>query len=105
MAIEGQALADGQLAAAEAVMYTVPGATIAYIKSIVCANVGAGQNVILLYARVDGVNSRRLIRVPLETNEQLYYNDAITLVAGDELRGEATNANEVDFTVWGAEGT
>ena len=73
MPISGIALADGQLANAVAVIYTVPGATTAFIKSIVCANTGGGQNVVELWVRVDGVNSRRLIRVPLETNEQLYY--------------------------------
>lgn len=105
MPITGQALADGQLAAAEAVIYTVPAATVAYIKSIVCQNTGAGQNVVELWVRNDGANSRRLIRVPLETNEQLYFDEPLTMEAADEVRGAATNANEVDYIVNGAEGT
>ena len=103
MTITGGALADGQLAAAEATIYTVPGATVTYIKSIICTNTGAGQNVVLLYLRVDGANSRRIIRVPLETNEQLYFDEPLTLEAADLMRGEATNANEVDYVVNGAE--
>ena len=105
MPIAGIALADGQLANAEAVIYTVPASTTAYIKSIICANTGAGQNVIELWVRLDGANSRRLIRVPLETNEQLYFDDALTLEAADEIRGAATNATEVDYTIWGGEQT
>ena len=105
MAIAGQALADGQLAAAEAVIYTVPGGTTTYVKSIICTNTGAGQNVVLLWVRNDGANSRRLIRVPLETNEQLYFNEPLTLEAADEIRGAATNAVEVDYVVNGAEET
>lgn len=103
MAIVGEALADGQLPNAEGVLYTVPGGTGAYIKSIICTNTGAGQNVVLLWVRNDGVNSRRLIRVPLETNEQLYFDEALTMEAADEVRGSATNANEVDYVINGAE--
>ena len=103
MAIAGKALADGQLAAAEATIYTVPGGTTTYIKSIICTNTGAGQNVVILYLRVDGANSRRLIRVPLETNEQLYFDEPLTLEAADLVRGEATNAIEVDYLISGAE--
>ena len=105
MPIAGTALADGQLPAAEGVIYTVPGATTTYVKNVICTNTGAGQNVVILWVRNDGANSRRLIRVPLETNEQLYFNDVLTMEAADEIRGSATNANEVDYVVNGAEET
>lgn len=105
MPIAGQALADGQLPAAEAVIYTVPASTTTYMKSIICANTGGSINVVILYARNDGANSRRLIRVPLETNEQLYFDEPLTLEASDEIRGEATNANEVDYVISGGEET
>ncbi len=105
MPIEGQALADGQLPNAEGVLYTVPANTTTYVKSIVCTNTGAGQNVVLLWVRNDGANSRRLIRVPLETNEQLYFDEALTLEVADEVRGSATNAAEVDYVISGGEGT
>lgn len=105
MPIGGAPLGEGQLPNAEGVLYTVPGATTAYVKSIICTNTGAGQNVVLLWERLDGVNSRRLIRVPLETNEQLYFDEPLTLAATDEVRGMATNANEVDYVVSGAEET
>jgi len=105
MAIAGKALSDGQLANAEAVIYTVPGGTTTYIKSIICTNAGAGQNVVTLYVRNDGANSRRLIYVPLETNEQLYFDEPLTMEAADEVRGDATNAAEVDYIINGAEET
>lgn len=105
MAIQGQALADGQLAAAEATIYTVPATTIAYVKSIVCQNTGAGQNIVQLWVRNDGANSRRLAYITLQTNEQLYFDEPLTMEAADEIRGAATNANEVDYTINGAEET
>ena len=105
MAIQGQALADGQLPNVEGILYTVPGSTVTYVKSIICTNTGVGQNVVILLVRNDGVNSRRLIRVPLETNEQLYFDEPLTLEAADEVRGQATNATEVDYVINGGEGT
>jgi hypothetical protein len=105
MAIQGQALADGQLANAEATIYTVPAGTVAYVKSIICQNTGAGANVVQLWVRNDGANSRRLIYVTLQTNEQLYFNEPLTMAAADLIRGAATNANEVDYVVNGAEET
>ena len=107
MTIIGAALADGQLGAVAAptpTIYTTPAGTTTYVKSIVCTNTGAGQNVVVLATTRTGVE-RRLIRVPLETNEQLYYNDALTLEAADIIQAEATNANEVDYVVSGAEET
>ena len=105
MAIEGQALADGQLPNVEGVLYTVPADTVTYIKSIVLANTGAGQNIVILWVRLDGVNSRRIVRVPLETEEQLLFDDPLTLEATDEIRGSATSAAEVDYVISGGEGT
>lgn len=105
MAIQGQALADGQLAAAEATIYTVPAATVAYVKSIVCQNTGAGQNIVQLWVRNDGANSRRIAYITLQTNEQFYYDEPLTLEATDLIRGAATNLNEVDYVVNGAEET
>lgn len=107
MVIAGTALADGQLAAVAAptpTIYTTPAGTVTYIKSIVCTNTGAGQNVVVLATTRTGVE-RRLIRVPLETNEQLYFNEALTLEALDIIQGEATNATEVDYVISGAEET
>ena len=104
MAIVGEALADGQLPNAEGVLYTVPGGTIAYVKSIVYTNTHAvNTNTCFILVRLDGANSRRLIKVPLATDEQLYYDEALTLEAADEIRGYATNAAEVDYVISGAE--
>ena len=107
MAIAGTALADGQLGAVAAptpTIYTTPAGTVTYLKTITCTNTGAGQNVVLLAMTRTGVE-RRLIRVPLETNEQLFFDEAHTLEAGDIIQGEATNANEVDYVISGAEET
>jgi hypothetical protein len=103
MTIEGKQLADGQLAGSETDMYTVPASTRAFIRSIICANTGAGTNTVLLFLRPSGGTSRRLIKIPLEIDEQLYFNEPMTLDAGDKVRGQATSASEVDYVISGAE--
>lgn len=107
MPIDGTALADGQLGAVAAptpTIYTTPGGTTTYVKSIICTNTGAGRNVVVLAVTRTGVE-RRLIRVPLETNEQLYFDEPLVLEATDIIQGEATNATEVDYVISGAEET
>lgn len=93
------------MAAPTPTIYTTPGGTVTYVSGITIANTGAGQNVVLLAVTRDGANERRLIRVPLETNEELLWDEPLTLEAADIIQGEATNANEVDYTVNGAEET
>ena len=103
MPITGKAIADGQLGSSEAVLYTVPAGKLAYVKSITCTNTGAGNNTVTLLVRLDGANSRRLVRVTLQADDNLAYTEALTLEAGDEIRGYATNAAEVDYVISGGE--
>jgi len=106
MPIAGRQLADGQLPNAEAALYTAPGGTITYVKSIVCANVhAANTNTVELFVRPSGGASRRIVRVPLEPSEQLYFNAPLALDTGDAIRGLATNAAEIDYTIYGGEET
>lgn len=105
MPIAGAALADGQLAAPAAPTPTIYGpvaaATIVYVKSITCANRGGVANTVELAVTRTGANERRLILVPLEDGEQLYFDEPITLETGDILQGEATNVNDVDYVISG----
>ena len=105
MPITGTALADGQLEAAASptpTVYTTPGGTVTYVKSIICTNTGGSQNVVLLATTRTGTE-RRLIRLPLETNEQLFFNEPFALEAADIIQGEATSGSEVDYVISGAE--
>lgn len=103
MAITAKQLADGQLAATETTMYTVPALTTAYIKSIVLQNTGGGNNTIQLWVKPTGGTSRRIGYAVLATLYTHIIDEPLVLDAGDTLRGAATNATQVDFTVYGAE--
>lgn len=106
MGIVGKQLADGQLPVAEGDLYTAPGATTTYIKSIICTNThAANTNIVLLFLRPSAGTSRRLIKAPLGPDEQVYFNEALVLDTGDKIRGNATNVNEVDYVINGAEET
>lgn len=106
MPITGRQLADGQLPNAEAALYTAPGGTITYVKSIVLTNVhAANTDTIELFLRPSAGVSRRLIKIPLAPSEQLYFDTPIALDTGDAIRGLATNALEVDYVINGGEET
>jgi hypothetical protein len=97
-------LGEGQLAAAKATLYTVPGSTTAAVKSLSVVNTGAGDNTVNIYIK-PGATSRKIVSVTLSTGDQLYINDLGTLEAGDLIEGDATNANECDYVISGAEGS
>jgi hypothetical protein len=105
MTITAKQLADGQLPAAAGDLYTVPASTTAYVKSIVLVNTGAGDNdVNLLILPAAGV-ARQITPVDLTMVSGDAYFDATPYVldAGDKLRGDADNPNEVDYVISGAE--
>lgn len=103
MAIEPTVLADGRLSDSEAPLYAVPYGYVAYIKTIALSNLGAGSNITALYIRHNDGNSRRIYREDLGADETERVTDPIVLAYGDTLRGEAANANQVDYAVFGAE--
>lgn len=103
MPILGRQLADGQLPATEIDLYTAPGGNRVFIKSIICANTHAATtNTIEVFLRPSGGISRRLFRVPLSANEQLFFNEARVLDAGDAIRGLSSTTGQVDYTIDGA---
>lgn len=102
MALSIKALADGQLAGTKGTLYTTPASTQAIIKRITLYNSGAADNTIRLYSK-PGATSRVIYRVVLGTLEHAQYDGEITLEAADLIEGDATNANEVDYTISGAQ--
>jgi len=105
MTFTAKQLADGQLAASAAAMYTAPASTTTYIKTITLDNTGAGANTCQLWLTPSGGTARRFVPVTLQTNEPFYFNEPLVLDTGDAISGAATNANEVDYTVHGVEET
>ena len=101
--ITARQLADGQLANSIGTLYTAT-SVIAYVKSIVYVNTGAGTNLVNLYVKPSGGTARRIIakNTSLLTNEAMEFDVPIVLDSGDLISGDATSATEVDFTIYGA---
>ena len=95
-------LADGQLPAAAAALYTAPALTSAYIRTVRLANVTGGAVTLTLVKRV-GVNDRAILtNVSLAAGESLVGTDLI-LGAGESLRGSASAATSVDYVIEGVQ--
>jgi len=105
MTLTAKQLADGQLAASAAALYTAPASTTTYIKTITLDNTGAGANTCQLWLTPSGGTARRLAYVTLQANESFTMGSSLALDTGDAISGAATNANEVDYTVHGVEET
>lgn len=105
MAITVKVLADGQLANAKATLYTVPGATVAYIKFLSVHNVSGGSENVEIFVNTSGT-SRRIAYATLAANEGarvIDKDETLILDAGDLLEGRTTNATSVDYVITGAE--
>lgn len=103
--ITGKQLADGQLPSTEGDLYTVPAGTRTYLKSIVCSNTGAGDNIVSIFLQPSGGTSRRIAFATMNSGDTMYYSAATTLDTGDKIRGVATNADEMDYIISGGEET
>ena len=101
--IEGKQLADGQLPYDEGDLWVTSADTRAFIKGIICTNTSTEHSTaITLFLQPHAGVSRRLIKVTLEPDEQLYFDEPLTLDEGDKIRGRADYANEVDYVISGA---
>jgi len=100
-----KSLADGQLAAAKATLYTVPALTTTIIKTISYVNTDIAARTVNLYIKPSGGTSRRIIpnNMTLGIGYMMVYDDEITLEAADEIEGDADAATVVDFTINGVE--
>lgn len=101
-------LADGQLANSKGTLYSVPASTDAIVKSIILVNTGAAHNHVNLYFCKAGGTSRRLIAkdLQLEASYSLTFECNITMgTEADLIQGDATNATEVDYVIFGTEYT
>jgi len=101
-------LGDGQLAASEGDLYVVPALTTAIVVTISLVNTDSVSRTVNVYVKRAAGTSRR-VGVPkdyalgagaLVETEQEY-----TLGPGDAVRGSASAANVVDFSVHGVEET
>ena len=102
-----KALADGQLAAAKATIYTAPALTSTIVTSIILVNTGAGANAVNLYYKKSAGTSRRICPKDLSMAIGAAFEDIppFNIEAGGLIEGDATNATEVDYVISGIEHT
>jgi len=105
---EGTALVEnivvnGLLAGAEAEIYACPVMCKATIETLVFENTHAANvNTVKLYTQPSGGASRLFREVALDPGDSLS-EEMLKLDGGGSLRGEATNVDEVTFTLSGIE--
>src|SRR3990172_11304993 len=97
-------LAEGQLPTSVAALYTVPGATSAYVRTMKFAHSSVTTQTILVHLNGSGTN-RGTYRFVLAQNESAEIDDHLTLETGDSIQGETTTATTVDYTIHGVEET
>lgn len=103
----GAVLADGQVASSKGTLYTVPGATVAYVRSASFHNTNAATQTLIVYVNASGT-SRVIGYFTLQQHETAYLvtgGDAIVLAAGDLLEAVTTTATAVDYLITGVEET
>lgn len=98
-------LGEGQLAAAKAAIYTVPGSISAVVLNIVLVNTDVAVRAVNLYYKKSGGTSRRLLpqNTALGIGLKLTMEERITMGAGDAIEGDAAAATVVDYVVNGVE--
>lgn len=98
-------LANGQLGSSTATLYTTPSSTTTIIKSIVLCNTDSSTRTINLY--VNTGSDRRITPkdLSLGAGELFIIDEVITLEATHLIRGAASSATVVDYTISGVQET
>lgn len=92
---------SGQLAAAKATLYTVPVGKTAVLLKVTAVNEDTTAAKTWNLYRHDGTASRRLIPVNANIPAGLgdVFSGPVSLLAGNLIEGDASAANDVDFTL------
>lgn len=104
MAFTAGTLADGQVATSVTALYTVPGATTAYLKSVTFLNTNAATQTLIVSVKRSGGTSRKVRQYTLAQNESADYiepGSALLLSTGDAVEAITTTGTAVDYTVSG----
>ncbi len=104
MAITAASLADGTLAGSKGTILTAGASKATHVSLIVFVNTNVGATTINLYLKRSGSSSRRIIDKSHSIAAGAQYIPSLPLLklsAGDVLEGDASNAGDVDFTIYG----
>ena len=100
-----KSLAGGQLTNSKATLYTVPASTTTIIKTITYVNIDSSARTVNLYIKPSGSNSRRIIpmNMTLGIGYMMAEDEELTLGTADEIEGDASVDNVIDYTINGVE--
>lgn len=94
-------LADGQIPSAKGTLYTVPGATLAYVYNLRLCNTNAIAQDVDVWVNVSGT-SRQIARVSLAQWESAdVLSQPLHLAAGDLIEADTITAAAVDYVITG----
>lgn len=98
-------LGDGQLASSTGTLYTVPSSTTTIVKNILLVNTDTSTRTVNLY--INSGSDRRIIPkdLSLKAGESYIFGEVLTLEATDTIKGAASSATVVDYTIFGVEET
>ena len=108
MANDVKSLADGQLAAAAATLYTCPTGKTTIVGNFTYVNTDGSTRTVDAWVQRSGSTARRIIPMSmgLATGSVALICDEenkLYLSEGDAVRGAADSANLVDYTIMGVE--
>ena len=99
-------LGDGRLPATTGILYTVPALTQTIIKTITLVNTDSATRAVNLFLKPSGTNRRIIPKdLSLGAGFSLETDRDYTLEAGDTIKGDASLAVVVEFTINGIEET
>lgn len=102
MAITGASLADGQLPAVAATLFTAT--VVTYEKSMTLFNTSAvnTETIAIYFTRLASANVRRQIKqIVLAPKAAYEFTIALPMVNGDTIDGVTTDAATVDYVIGG----
>lgn len=105
MTLAIKSLADGQLGASKATLYTAPAATQTVVSIISLVNTDSSARTVNIYFKASGGTSRRIIPkdLSLAIGANFVHDIKVTLEAADIIEGDASAADVVDYVLSGGE--
>lgn len=98
-AVTEYVLTNGTLSTTEATLWECPAQTQAQVTTLICHNGSSATNMCAVYTQQAGGTSRCVQKQLLQGYERLQLHYNLALNAGDTLRGHASNANQVTWTL------
>ena len=100
-----KSLADGQLSASKATLYTCPASTSAIVSKIHLVNTGNSEVKVNIYFKASGGTSRRICPkdMILKAGYMAVLDDEVVMEAADIIEGDAIVASVIDYVISGVQ--